>query len=253
MPVTVQPVFGGFDYEASGATVEEWTGDPAFRGAVTPVPRSDVSRAQDGNLGPRRITARGIIGPDGGGTRDQLREIEDAFNWAHRPGYRQLFRDSDRFLTAEVRRLTLGADEGFSWMPFSVEWEAADPFWYATAADTDTWSTPADGNTRDLDNDGSATARPSFTVTVGSDGDLTLTLTNSTTGQAFTVTALPVTSGQALVIDCAAQTVKLAGTNRLSYFSGKFFALDPGTNTLTLALSGVTLSSIGSSWTTRWL
>lgn len=253
MPVLVQPTFGDFDYEANGATVEEWTADPSFRGAVTPIPRSDVSRAQDGQLGPRRITARGVIGPDGGGTRDDLRTIEDAFSWAHRPGYRALYRDSDRFLLAEVRRLTLGADEGLSWMPFSVEWEAADPFWYATAADSDTWNTPAGGNTRDLDNEGSATALPIFTITVSATGNLTLTLTNSTTGKSCGVAALPVTSGQVLVIDCAAQTVKLAGTNKLSYFSGNFFVLDPGTNTLTLALSGVTLSSIASAWTKRWL
>lgn len=65
------------------------------------MPRSDIAHAQDGQLGPRRIQDRGIIGPDGA-TRDQLREIEDAFNWAHQPGYRQLSRDSDRYVMATV-------------------------------------------------------------------------------------------------------------------------------------------------------
>lgn len=253
MPVTVSPTFGPYVY-GDDATIEEWTDEPTFRSAVTPVPRSDIARAQDGQLGPRIISARGVIGPDGGGSREQLRTIEDAFRWAHRPGYRTLYRDSDRYLRAEVRRLTCGADEGFSWMPFAVEWEAADPFWYATAAEApDTWNTPANGNTHGVTNSGSATALPIFTITVSATGDLTLTLTNTTTGKSCTVTALPVTNGQALVIDCAAQTVKLAGTNKLRYFSGSFFLLDPGANTLSLALSGVTLTSIATVYTKRWL
>ena len=205
-------------------------------------------------MAPRQINLRGIIGPDGGGTREQLRTLTDALGWAMRPGYRQLLRDTDRYLTAEVRRLTLGADEGFSWIPFTAELEAADPYWYATGdADTDTWSTPANGNTHGVTNGGSATAAPVFTITVSATGDLTLTLTNSTNGQALTVSALPVTSGQALVIDCLAQTVKLATVNRLRYFSGAFPPLAPGSNTLSLALSGVSLTSIGTTWRTRWL
>ena len=254
MPVTVQPTFGGFAFESNSVTIEEWTDEPTLRGATTPVPRSDISRAQDGNLGPRQINVRGIIGPDGGGTREQLRTATDALAWALRPGYRQLLRDTDRYVTAEVRRLTLGADEGFSWIPFAAEFEAADPYWYATGdADTDTWSTPANGNTHAVANGGSATAQPVMTVTVSSTGTLTLALTNSTTGKSFGIAALPVTNGQALVIDCAAQTVKLAGVNKLSYFSGSFWLLDPGSNTLSLALSGVTLASISTVLRKRWL
>ena len=254
MSVTVQPTFGGFAFEDNGVTIEEWTDEPTLRGATVPVPRGDIARAQDGLLGPRQISIRGIIGPDGGGSREQLRTLTDAFGWALRPGYRQLLRDTDRYVTAEVRRLTLGADEGFSWVPFTAEFEAADPYWYATLeSEPPAWDEPANGGTHVVANGGSATAAPIFTITVAATGELTLTLTNAANGQAFTLNALPVTSGQELVIDCGAQTVKLAGANRLRYFTGAFPLLHPGSNTLGLSLPGGSLTSISTIWRQRWL
>ena len=253
MSVIVQPTFGGFDFEAGGATIEEWTDEPTLRGGTVPVPRSDIARAQDGNLGPRQISVRGIIGPDGGGTREQLRTLEDALRWALRPGYRQLLRDTDRYLTAEVRRLTLGADEGLSWVPFTAEFEAADPYWYATGPLCENaWTDPANGGTHLVSNAGSATAAPIFTLVIGADGELTCTLANDT-GGSWSITELEVAEGDELVIDCAAQTVELEDANRLSYFTGAFLHLAPGTNTLSLELAGVALDSLTTTWRKRWL
>jgi hypothetical protein len=252
MPISVQPVFGEYSYDPD-ATIEEWTDEPTLRGGVSAALRSDIGRAEGGYLGPRRISARGVIGPDGGGSRDELRAIEDAFRWAHRTGYRVLQRDGDRYVTAEVRRVTLGADQGYSWMPFAVEWEAADPYWYSTSTDDDLWTGPTNGGTRPIANAGSAATPAVFTIIVASGVELTLTLTNSTTGQSFTLTELPVAGGDELVVDCGAQTVELEGVNRMRYFSGSFWHLAPGSNTITLALSGVTLTSIETELRQRWL
>lgn len=253
MPIVIQPQFGSYLYESNDATVEEWGDEPSYRSAVTPIPRSDIASALDGYLGPRTISVRGVIGPDGGGTRDQLRTAVDAFMQAHRPGFRQLYRDTDRYLTAQVQSLTVGDDTGLGWVKYALRFEAPNPYWHATAADSDTWNSPLTGATRVLANGGAATALPIFSVAVMSAGTLNLTLTNNTTGKSLGIAALPVSALQSLVVDCAAQTVKLAGSNRMSYFTGEFWKLDPGSNTVQLTLSGVALTSIVTSWVKRWL
>ncbi|HEU4751769.1 MAG TPA: hypothetical protein VFU47_01595, partial [Armatimonadota bacterium] len=203
MPVVIAPQFGDYVYEANDVVVEEWSDDSAVRGAIAPVPRSDIARELDGFLAPRQVSIRGTLGPDGGGTRDQLRAVVDAFMWAHRAGLRRLYKEEDRYVTAEVRSLTLGQDQGFGWMPFSLRLEAGDPFYYATAADTDNWAGPANGGTRVLANGGAATALPQFTITIGSTGTLALDLFNDTRAadNTFGLDGA-VTAGDVLVVDC---------------------------------------------------
>ncbi|MFN3653274.1 MAG: phage distal tail protein [Armatimonadota bacterium] len=252
MPVTVQPVFGAFDYSASSCDISEWSDEIPSRAPVVEIPRSDRARAQAGNLSPRVVSIRGVIGQDGGSDRETLRNLVDAFTWAHRPGLRSLYRDTDRyFKQAQVESLTLGDDTGLSWVPFAVRFRVADPFYYATAPDAaDLWN--LSGGSRNLSNTGAATALPKLTFAIGGTGETTLVVTNTTTGKAFTLSGHMV-MGDSLVVDCDAQTVKQNGVNRMSYFTGEFWPLDPGVNNLTVAVTGGPLITVTSQWTRRWL
>lgn len=255
MPLTIQPQFGSFIYASNGCQVEAMSQDGSVRGSVSNPTRSNIAAKKDGYLAPALVSLQGRIGVDGGGTRDTLRTYEDAFRYAHRPGYRKLYRDSDRYCVAEVESMTLGEDNGLLSVPYTLRFRAADPYWYDEAgAATDVWSSPTNGSSRGVTNGGSADVRPVFTFLFASTGTLILSFTNTTISgeNAFSLGGA-ITSGDSLVVDCANQTVKLNGANKMSYFAGYFFKLDPGSNTLSLALSGVTLTSISTAFTKRYI
>lgn len=256
MSLTIQPVYGTYDYEAQGAYIEELTVDDTYTDPGVEMPRSDVGVTAASFLRPRGVSLRGLIALDGGGTRDALRVCEDAFHAAHRPGVaKALYRDNDRFLMAQVTDRSFGPDTGLSAIPFSVRFKAVDPFWYASAPEAqDTWATPANAATRTITNGGAVYAAPLFTFTASSTGTISLTLTNAANGLSFGLTG-SLTNGDVVLVDTAARLVKKNGALAQSLFSfpGTFFGLEPGANLLTLALAGVTLASIKTDYTKRWL
>lgn len=259
MAVTVNPVFGSFNYAANNCELIEWNDDYQVRQAVASIPRSHRARNRAGFSAPRAIRATGRIGLNTWQTRDDLRAAEDAFQSAHLPlglavSYQKLYRDTDRYIQAETARLTWG-DTGLLWKDFTVEWVCPDPFWYATAAEaTDTWAAPATGGTRTITNGGSVFTHPIFTITMNSGGTLALSLTNTSIAdhRSFSLNGT-VGGGDVIGVDCDAQTVTLNGSNKMSFLSGSFFRLAPGANVLTLSLSGPTLTSILTNFTKRWI
>ena len=252
MPATPQPKFGPYIYGDHDADVEEWTDGIDVRGIISPVPRSDIARQLDGFLAPRRVRVRGTIGNGAWTTRDQLRAAVDAFNWAHRPGQRTLWRDTDRYLTVEVRQVKFDSDTGLLYSPYTIEFEAGDPHYYATAPTVDTWNAPATGNTRPVTPTGAATAAPTFTFTFAGAGTAAIAFYNDTRGEGFTL-AGAVAAADVLAVNCLAQTVTLNGANRMSYFGGRFPLLDPVANTLRIVFTGPGLTSVVTTWVDRWL
>jgi phage-related protein len=85
------------------------------------------------------------------------------------------------------------------------------------------------------------------TVILGLDNT---TLTDSYDDLGFTAA---VTGGDVIVIDCAEETVTLNGANKMSGFSGDFFRLEPGNNTIQLTVSGGVIGSVVTTWRERWL
>lgn len=362
MPVTIQPTFDVFDYLASNCDISKWRDEGQVRGSASPVPRSDIARAIEGYGGPRVIAVDGNIIGDGWSSRDDTRVALDAFGYAHRPGYRKLQKDTDRYLMAEVRSFTVGDDTGLLAIPFSVRFECPDPHYYATAADSDAWAPGGTGATRTIANGGSVATFPRFKIVFSSTATVDLDLINDTlrpgaptlatattggtlaagtywvkvswllasgetvpgvvasqvtTGSTSTITvtapAAPagavgfyvycglgagepadsakwrqgllvpigqtmtfgtlatsgtaattpsggsiridgaVTANDVLYVDCAAQTVLLQNANKMSYFGGQFFPLNPGNNSLRAVYSGATISAIDTAWRKRWL
>lgn len=255
MSVTISPAFGSVALdETNDITIERWRDDGGVRSAVSQVPRADSFVRTPGKLAMRYVSLEGIVGPDGASSpsRDSLRTAADALMGALlSQGWAQLKKEADRFCYAELDSFTLGDDEGLDYLLFTARFKC-DPYVYAATADSDAWSSPTNGATRALSNGGTAPANPAFTITIGSTGTLAMTLSNTTSGKSFTL-AGSVTSGDVLIVDADAQTLTLNGDNALSMMTaGDFFGLAAGSNTLSLALSGVSLTSIATAFTKRW-
>lgn len=129
-----------------------------------------------------------------------------------------------------------------------------DPFQYAIAESTDTWTGPTTGATRAVAVGGNAPAQPEIAVTVGGSGavSLAITLENQTTSESFTLTG-DVTGGQIITIDTLAQTVQIGETDEIDLFDGQFLSLAADQdNTLEVTITGGTLMSIVLTWRNRW-
>ena len=122
-----------------------------------------------------------------------------------------------------------------------------DPFQYA-AVPTSVTST---SGSLVATSAGNAYALPQIALTVGATGTLSATLTNTTTGEVCTLMGA-VTSGQVITIDSLAQAVTIAGVDKIALFDGLFPRLLVGANTLVLAVTSGTISSITATWQDRW-
>jgi phage-related protein len=136
-----------------------------------------------------------------------------------------------------------------------IHWLAPDPFYYAVASTTDTWTVSASAQTRVLPvSNGTAVVQPTFNITVGGVGAQTIayTITHNTTGQAFTL-AGAVTGGNVIVVNTLAQTVTIGGVDKISLFDGLWMQLQPGANTIREDYTGATITQIVTSWQDRYL
>lgn len=229
--------------------------DPSTRGEALRVPRSNRAREVDGYLGPRVVVLEGIAR---GSTASLFRTAKNDLLRTLNPtrGYANFTLDDDRYLRCRPLALPSLVESGRNdgWASWSARLQAADPYWYATSATTDSWSMPAQGDTKALTgNAGTEPAQPTVTVTAASTGTMALVLTNGANSDALRLDG-EVTAGDVIAVNTLAQTVTLNGSNARSLMSGDWLSLEPGANTLTLTtLAGVTLTSIVLSWRFRWL
>jgi len=84
-----------------------------------------------------------------------------------------------------------------------------------------------------ISNAGNANAYPIFTIT---GPGTTFTVSNSTTGEQFTIAAT-LAAGETIVIDTWNKTVLKGTDSILGSLTGYFFAIRPGSNTLTFSVS----------------
>ncbi|MCW3060590.1 MAG: Phage tail protein, partial [Capsulimonas sp.] len=121
----------------------------------------------------------------------------------------------------------------------TITLRAPDPAWFDTANTTPTLS----GAGGTIVNAGTAPAKPRWTVTVGTGGTGTITLTNSTTGETATLSGTFVT-GDVIVIDRSAYNVTLNGATNFGLLGGRIPSLDPGSNTITASASTISIASL---------
>lgn len=202
------------------------------------------------------VSFRGMVRGD---TLDDFKTAYDALVAALENGEQNLTLHSDRYIPARLSAFTTDYDptslSRYCFVAFDMI--AETPFWLSATQYTDTWSSPADGNTRAINaGGGDVDALPIFAITAGGTGtlDIGLAVTVHGIARSFTLNGA-VTSGDVLLVDTALEQVTLqaTGADKMSLFDGEFLKLGIGSNTLTLTSpSGVSVSQIVTSWRRRW-
>jgi hypothetical protein len=128
-----------------------------------------------------------------------------------------------------------------------------DPLMFDVTPGTDVWSGFSSGDTREITVGGNAPAAPLLSITVGGAGAVSLaaTITNETTGEAFTLTG-DVEGGDVIEVDSLYQTVQIDGADRRDLFDLLFPHLTPGANTLEAEWTSGSISGIVTDWDPRW-
>ncbi len=242
------------------------------------LPGGYIYDPQGSVIGPRGavdVTAAGIlIAPAGGNCKAQLD------TWLALLGVRgSLVRTGDDGTTASVTARLVQAEAVRKYvhrthMPLSLIWTVTGLPWTGisrsfpmidlgpNAADDDVSTTGADSAgspyTFSWTNGGNVDqAALVFTITAGGASITALTVTNTTTGHAWSYTAA-VVAGQSLVIDTAALKVQNNGADDYAHFTPptgheNWFELAPGLNTITFAVTttGTVTGSI--TWSDAWV
>jgi phage-related protein len=80
---------------------------------------------------------------------------------------------------------------------------------------------------------------------------LACTVTNSTTGETFTLEGA-VTGGDVIIVDSLEQTVTIGGTDKTSLFDGVFPTLAVGSNTIQVDYTSGTITNLSISHNARY-
>lgn len=242
--------FGGYAYPKS--TIVDVAREMMARSRFGDTPGRAGQYTAGGLLAPRPMRLTGHLIPL---PTDSLDTLTDALFAAHAPGApKPLFlgRD-DRFVFAEVTGFRQTNSDRY---PVSCEWEAqftaSDPHIYGTANNTVTLTAGGTATTN-----GTAFSLPVWTIstTAATAGNVgTVTITNTTTGRSFTLSA-PL--GGTMIVDCRNQQVRdnATGIDRTALFtSGTFWDFAPGANTITVSTTGgVAVQTLSAQWTDRWI
>jgi phage-related protein len=238
--------FGGFTFPA---TMRPNGSDSPIDLAEQERPRADGSITQTGRRKSRLVTIRGSITA---ADPDTLQATSDAMRAAiapGNPGQLWLGRD-DRYANAQVETWSDDTEDGMYFgvvVNISIGFRLADPFWYAASATTDALATA--GGT--VTTGANAPASPAWSVTIGTGGTGTVTLTNSTTGETAMLSGT-FTAGDVIVIDRSAYTVTLNGASAFGLLSGRIPSLAAGANTITASASTVTISALSTTYIARY-
>ena len=186
-------------------------------------------------LAPRRLTLAGMI------VQTTAALCESRYSTLAKQmnaGAKQLRFNSARYITLYKKGMQGRPVEstGLVALRYSIEFMAADPFWYSTSASSADQVASYGVTAWTHTNSGDAMVWPTITILADQGGAVTppISLTNSTTGQTFTYSGT-IASGQSLVINCANFTVANNGVTDLANSSGSFIQLNSGDNSMSFS------------------
>ncbi len=217
---------------------------------ISDTPGKDGGYTAGGLVAPRKLTLTVMLQAD---SLANLQTIEDSFKAVHSPGPpAQLLFANKRYINAEVESLDFEPWNGSPNKSVTVEFHAADPFYYAeTTSGPQALALGANmvavaGNRPSL---------PIITINVSSaSGGSPITITDAA-GNACTLA--PASAG-GFVIDSSQETVtNLAdGSDAISIFDGVYPTLLTGSGAAALTVStsgGITLGAMSVTWQNRWI
>ena len=250
--MTYAPAFGTYSIPR-GINI---TKVPASR--VVPVaktPRYDGARTLTGMLDAKRISLAGLlIRPLGNNTANYLRTQLDALKAGLAQGPANFGIESDRYwrqCQAEQYEDSYEPTGYQNIVSVSFNVVTGDPFSYDTTARTGGGALTATGQTKAVSNGGNASGAPQISLTVGTTGTLSASITNQTTGDVFTLNGA-VVSGQIIIIDSLTETVTRSGVDVTSLFDGQFARLAVGSNVFRFDWTSGSLSNAALAWNNRY-
>jgi phage-related protein len=212
--------------------------------ALARLPRAEGARAS------ARLLTEKTLRVEGGLLQEAtapLRAKLDAMKAALQ-GSQALYFEADRYWrNAQLRDFETSYEAtGYGRMArVRLAFVTGDPYQYSTTETNTNRVISASGQTLSVTNGGDAPAAPSVELTVGGSGAVTLgaTITNSTTGKAFTL-AGAVTGGDVIIVNALEKTVTIGGTDKTALFDGLFWELATGANTVTLTYTSGTITNL---------
>lgn len=248
-------VFGDYEFPPTFYVAD----DP--RNRVVPaakLPKTHGARVLPGTKGAKRWTIEGMLKRDVWDATD-LRDKLDALQAALQEGPTTFRTHDDRYWCNVQQDGDLSYSYEATWFNRIVRVRfdliTGDPHAYsdteiieATHAVEDTPATIL------VTAGGTAYALPELRLTVGGSGAVTLgaTITNETTGEAFTL-AGAVTGGDVLYVNSRDRTVLIGGVNQKALFDGLFPRLAVGENEFTVEYTSGTITNVGFVWRDRYL
>lgn len=239
---------------------------PADRSSGLSIPQSKLPRThgarQLGGYAPhRKLTIRGGFVHNGGGLggvanfRTELDNLMQSLNSGAGSLY---FGDSTRYYRC-CRWESMGESyDPTAWARIlqgsGITFVTGDPYQYGAAGADDTWTGPTDATTHVVTvAGGNAPALPTLAITVGGAGSQSIqwTLTNLATSEAFTLYGT-VTGGDVITLNSLLKSCYIGLTDKATLFDGQFLSLNVGTNTLSIDIDAGTITSIATSWITRY-
>ena len=221
-----------------------WNDIPARRVVGIQIPRRPGIIVETAVPGGRMITMAGRLM---GTTAQDLRDKETLL-WADlHAGKQNLQIFDDRFIKAQVQGTQRGLRTSRR-LDFQAVFLAEEPYWQSAILNSQTENVISVPHAFSVTNAGNAKTSPIVTVTANT----TVTLAKlKHVGQDETMQYdLTLNATDVLVIDVAAGTVKVNGANKLAGFSGTFWRLDPGANSL--EYDGTQPVDVKVEWRDQW-
>lgn len=196
---------------------------PKFHGAVVPI----------GKRKALIVRLRGTMISTG---YDALRTALDSLKAAFEgTAEKNLTLDDDRIMKVQYRNFSYSYKTLRTFIDFSVELIASDPFWYAASVTTEDQNPATSGAGFTVNNAGNARTRAKLTISNSGSTIGACKIQNTTIGQTFEYRG-SVSAGQNLVVNNRVDSVDVEvtnnGTDDIKNFEGDLIELDPGDNTI---------------------
>lgn len=218
-------------------------------------PRYDGARTLSGMLELKRFSLQGsLIRQIGSTDVSWLRNQLDALKGALAVQGANFTVDSDRYWRqcyAEQYEDSFAPTGAQRIVDVSFDVVTGDPFSYETATQSGGGALVTSGQTKTVVNGGNAPGAPRLSLTVGSTGTLSATITNQTTVDVCTLFG-PVTSGDVIIVDSLLETVTRSGLDVTSLFDGQFPRLEVGSNVFRFDWVSGSLNNAAIAWNNRF-
>lgn len=213
---TILRQFDGFEYAEVKSVVENVAGQP---GAVYVT----------SSFGRRRMSFQGDLVAGIPGVWAQRRNLLNVIKQRGRMKLFEITTYDDLKLQFEAEIIRFTAPYTHQIHSYLFELVAPDWRFYSQTEYTDSFTA---GQTQNVNNGGNEVTHPVFTITGPGNG---ISILNNDTAESISVDDM--SAGEKVVIDTLNRTVTLDGNDAYGIFSGDFFRLEPGNNSLTFQVN----------------